>query len=160
MIESNHVASVFKRNLWVANRQIEGLNNEDCLLQPPFRGNCINWILGHLLSNRQKVLELLAQEPVIDQKELIHYEFDSEPVTAESEGVLGFKRLLDLLDEAQQLLSEGLAKVNEEEWDNKGIDEKGTKLWERVEFLSWHETYHVGQLEFLRQLAGTDDKVI
>ena len=160
MIGSNHVASVFKRNLWVANRQIEDLSNEDCLLQPPFRGNCINWILGHLLSSRQTVLDMLAQDAVIDHKELISYEYDSEPITAESKGILSLERLLELLEKAQTLISEGLSKVSEEDWNNKEIDEKGTKLWERVEFLSWHETYHVGQLEYLRQLAGTDDKVI
>jgi hypothetical protein len=26
--------------------------------------------------------------------------------------------------------------------------------------LLWHETYHLGQLELLRQLAGTDDALI
>ena len=24
----------------------------------------------------------------------------------------------------------------------------------------WHETYHTGQLELLRQLAGTDDAIV
>jgi hypothetical protein len=27
-------------------------------------------------------------------------------------------------------------------------------------FLNWHEAYHVGQLELLRQLAGKNDQVI
>jgi hypothetical protein len=27
-------------------------------------------------------------------------------------------------------------------------------------FLDWHESYHVGQLELLRQLAGKVDKII
>ena len=31
---------------------------------------------------------------------------------------------------------------------------------QRLQSLLWHETYHVGQLELLRQLAGTDDKVL
>ena len=35
-----------------------------------------------------------------------------------------------------------------------------TTLGERLVFLHWHETYHVGQLELLRQLAGTNDAVI
>ena len=33
-------------------------------------------------------------------------------------------------------------------------------LGEQLSFLSWHETYHVGQTEALRQLAGKNDKVI
>jgi hypothetical protein len=30
----------------------------------------------------------------------------------------------------------------------------------QITFLQWHETYHLGQLEPLRQLAGKNDKVI
>jgi uncharacterized damage-inducible protein DinB len=33
-------------------------------------------------------------------------------------------------------------------------------LANRLFFLYFHETYHTGQTELLRQLAGTDDKVI
>lgn len=35
-----------------------------------------------------------------------------------------------------------------------------TTLGQLIFFLFWYETYHVGQPEFLRQLAGKDDKVI
>ena len=38
------------------------------------------------------------------------------------------------------------------------IDDETLADW--VAFLHWHETYHVGQLELLRQLAGTNDKII
>jgi hypothetical protein len=31
---------------------------------------------------------------------------------------------------------------------------------QQIRFSHWHETYHVGQLELLRQLAGKNDKVI
>jgi hypothetical protein len=33
-------------------------------------------------------------------------------------------------------------------------------IGERLTFANWYETYHVGQLEFLRQLAGKNDTVI
>jgi uncharacterized damage-inducible protein DinB len=35
-----------------------------------------------------------------------------------------------------------------------------TTLGQLIFFLFWHESYHVGQPEYLRQLAGKDDKVI
>ena len=35
-----------------------------------------------------------------------------------------------------------------------------TTLGQVVFFLYFHDTYHTGQLEALRQLAGKDDKVI
>jgi len=36
----------------------------------------------------------------------------------------------------------------------------GTNLWvlkQQLDGLTWHETYHVGQTELLRQPAGKDD---
>ena len=36
-------------------------------------------------------------------------------------------------------------------------------IWTTAEFLHfllWHETYHTGQTELLRQLTGVNDKVI
>ncbi len=38
----------------------------------------------------------------------------------------------------------------------------GTNLWvlkQQLDGLAWHETYHVGQAELLRHLAGKDDQV-
>jgi hypothetical protein len=40
------------------------------------------------------------------------------------------------------------------------VDQRTTTVGQRVLGLYFHETYHVGQLELLRQLAGTGDKVI
>ena len=38
-------------------------------------------------------------------------------------------------------------------------EEKGSTRLDALLGLSWHETYHVGQFEYLRQAAGTDDKI-
>ena len=40
------------------------------------------------------------------------------------------------------------------------VGEHKRTLGERLFFLYFHETYHAGQTEYLRQLAGKDDKVI
>ncbi len=160
MVDPNHIADVFNRNLRVAKRQIEGLNDADCLLQPAVRGNCINWILGHLLLSRGNVLDSLGQEAVIDSSKLAIYDSDSDPITANSVGFIKLDQLIALFDRSQELLQETLSSISDEDWFEKEINERGNKQWERAEFLSWHEAYHVGQLEYLRQLGGTDDKVI
>jgi hypothetical protein len=38
----------------------------------------------------------------------------------------------------------------------RGVTTRGARLF----FYYFHETYHVGQTELLRQLAGRDDKII
>jgi hypothetical protein len=38
--------------------------------------------------------------------------------------------------------------------------DRKTTVGQRAFFLYFHETYHVGQTELFRQLAGKDDKII
>jgi len=59
------------------------------------------------------------------------------------------------------MFEERISGMTSEDLDKEiGEDEEKVTLGMRIEFLSWHEAYHTGQTEYLRQLAGTDDKVI
>jgi len=159
MITAEHVNKIFERGWWVIERQTEGISHEDSLLQPPFQGNCMNWVLGHLLFERQHVLKNLGLEAMLPDEVVARYAFDSDPITSDSPDVIRLPDLLSNLKEAGSQIAEGLHSIDDQKW-NSVIDENGTKLWERIEFLAWHEGYHVGQLELLRQLTGKNDKVI
>jgi hypothetical protein len=111
MTHATNMAEVVKRNGWVIRAQTEGLTHEQSTQQPPFRGDCMNWVLGHIAENRDKVLLALEQEEVMGEEVATLYQW-------------------------------------------------GWTLLDRVDFLFWYDTYHVCQLEYLRQLAGTDDAVI
>ena len=41
-----------------------GLSEEDSLASPREGGNCANWILGHLTSAQNSLMQLLGAEPV------------------------------------------------------------------------------------------------
>ena len=159
MITAEHVNKIFERGWWVIQQQTEGVTHTESLLQPEFRANCMNWVLGHLLYERQIVVKMLNLEPVIAEEVIGRYAYDSEPIVAASEGVVEITELLRFLEESGKLIAKGFSSLEDSKW-SAVIDEKGTAMWERVEFLAWHEAYHVGQLELLRQLAGKDDKVI
>jgi hypothetical protein len=159
MISAAHVNKIFERGLWVIERQVEGLTHEDSLLQPEFRANCMNWVLGHILWERQAVLELLGRERNVSREELVPYEYESAPIAADSPDVIRLEVMLQYIQESGKRMAEGFANLDEKAWLG-AINDKGTQMWERAEFLAWHEAYHVGQLELLRQLAGKDDKVI
>jgi len=44
---------------------VDGLTHEDSLLQPQPGGNCLNWVVGHLLFVDQRMLRRLGQTPVM-----------------------------------------------------------------------------------------------
>ena len=144
----------------VIHMQTEGLTNADSLIQPSFRGNCLNWVLGHILVGRSQVLELLGESPIWDEAEAARYRSGSDPVTAE-EQALSLEQLLADLDRSQERISAALASVSPALLaEPEGSSESNQSRGQAVAFLHWHETYHTGQLELLRQLAGKNDIII
>lgn len=141
--------------------QTEGLTQADTLIQPKPSGNCMNWVLGHLLDNQITLLTLLGKESPVDPVLLERYLRDSDPVTGEGPGVLTLERLLDGLDRVQVALIARLGEMSDADFTRE-IEFRGRTItvgW-RVLFLNFHFTYHVGQLELLRQLAGRSEKLI
>lgn len=160
MITPAQLSEALRRNATIMQRQAAGLTTEDSLLQPPFRANCLNWVLGHLADNRDAMLAALGAEPVLgDAGE--RYERESAPITCAGEGVLPLEELLAAIGSSQEALGAALAHTTEEDLARPVPHaQRQTTLGERLFFLYFHETYHLGQTELLRQLAGKDDKVI
>jgi uncharacterized damage-inducible protein DinB len=156
MTTSETLAFYYGLTYNVIHRQLNGLTHADSLLQPPFRGNCLNWVLGHIVFSRGSVLTLLGEDAPWTTEESDRYIRNSEPVTNEKDA-LPLERLLNALEESQARILSGLREVSAEKLATVNDDET---VAERIAFLQWHETYHVGQLEPLRQLAGKNDKVI
>lgn len=159
MIDAATIQKTYERNMMVIKMQVEGLKHEDSMLQLPFRGNCLNWVLGHLAATRQLILAWMDAPQVMNEAEIERYTRESEPVVGEGEDVIRLERMIEILEESQEAMNQRLGEMTEAELQ-KEMNEKGTQLWERLEFYAWHEGYHAGQMEYLRQLAGKDDKVV
>jgi uncharacterized damage-inducible protein DinB len=142
----------------VIGRQLEGVTHEESLVQPPFRGNCLNWVLGHILVSREEALTILGEDLPWDESVASRYRRNSDPITS-AEQALPLSQLLALLDESQSRILAGLARLSPERIEAREGDDTDS-IGERLTFANWHETYHVGQLELLRQVAGKNDKII
>jgi uncharacterized damage-inducible protein DinB len=155
------LANIYKRNDWVLTRQAQDLSHADSLLQPEPRGNCLNYILGHILVGRDRVAGFLGLEPLLSEVEKARYDTDGEPVTGDEEGVVELSRLMEMLTESTARIGEALKALDPKELEREEtLGESPGTLGSWIEFFGWHDTYHVGQTEYLRQLAGMDDKVI
>jgi len=161
MLTTEDLIGAFGRNVHTIELQCKGLTHADALLQPPFRGNCMNWVLGHIADNRNRILVLLGQPPLMTEAESARYGHGSQPVLGEGEGVLSLSRLLDVIQRAQSGIETGLRNATAEQLTKPMSSHMGTISTEQlVFFLYYHDTYHTGQTELLRQLAGTNDHVI
>ena len=159
MIDATDLVGAFARNVSVVKAQTEGLTNADSLIQFP-NGNCLNWVIGHIVEGRDDVLEVLG-EPRATGTVVKRYQRGSEPVTGAEASVLPLAQLLELLDRSQERIEVALSGMDLAALERKSADDsRGRSIGQRVFFLYFHETYHVGQTELFRQLAGKDDKLI
>ena len=162
MISSTYLADAYGRNVMIVKMQTEGLSQEDSLLQLPFRGNCMNWVVGHIVTNRHNVLKLLDGERPEEAERVERYTRESQPVSRADEGVLPLSELLDLLDDAQEQIAVRLAEIDTSvlERQEAFFGNRSMSVAEWLMFFYFHDTYHTGQTEILRQVAGKDDKII
>jgi hypothetical protein len=161
MITAKELAEAFERNWKVVELQVEGLSHAQTLLQPPFRGNCFNWVLGHVLETRNSTLLALGANPLVTGEHAQRYGHGSEPVCGDGPGVVRLEKLLDLLGQSQEIISARMPHLTAADLARVVRDHRGeVTLGQRLFFLYFHDTYHCGQAELLRQLAGTNDQII
>jgi uncharacterized damage-inducible protein DinB len=146
-------------NAVIINRQLRRLTHDETLIQPPFQANCMNWVLGHVLTGRDGILDMLQLPKVLSAEELEIYNRGSSALTSSN--------LASPLDSLKARLEQSLGQIataienmpQENLQVNVDFGGKGP-LGGEIAFLLWHETYHTGQLELLRQVAGKNDQVI
>lgn len=159
MINAQDLSNAFARSVAIIKMQTEGLTNEDSVRQLP-HGNCLNWVLGHIAVNRDSVLQTLGEPPFMGVAGA-RYKRESEPLTQIDEGTLPMEELLTWLDRSQERIATALSQVDEADLVREYVSgDRKTTIGQRIFFLYFHETYHVGQTELFRQLAGKDDKII
>ena len=131
-------------------RFVDDITHEESIYQLPFKHNCMNWILGHIVTNRSHVLETIgaAHDWQEDVRALYHQ--DTQPVTQESPSIR-FETLLAFLDESMELLKSTLENVSEAWLEGNHTNYRGKKTrYTHVTSFHWHESFHLGQLEILK----------
>ena len=152
----------FRRNERIIHAHADDLSHSESLAQTEFNVNCFNWVLGHIIKSRSDILELLNAPRVTTPDQEERYLRESDPITQEGTGVLPFAELLRLLDATEEALEAALEGADEE-FMSAELPTDGDRTASRaaqVMFAYFHDTYHTGQTEILRQLSGRNDKII
>jgi hypothetical protein len=129
---------------------VDGLTHEESLLQLPFEHNCMNWILGHIVTNRSHTLETVGAGHTWGEQARLLYHTGTPPVTPGSLS-LRFEKLIQYLDESVALLTSALEVMGEAQFDELHSNYRGEKpRYTHLTSFHWHEAFHVGQLEILK----------
>jgi hypothetical protein len=161
MITKDQLAEGYALNLRLIEMQTAGLSHANSLIQTPYNINCLNWVLGHIAVGRDSVLRLVGEESLLSEEETNRYKTDSDPITEDEPGVLQLERLLGILTTGQMRITSGFSRLTEEELSREvPVGELQVPLRVRLHGFYFHDTYHTGQTDLLRQIAGTNDKII
>lgn len=142
---------------YVLGKTLEGLDHADSLESPAGGGNCINWVLGHLLVARDSFLKRLGGEPVFGTEAAERYHQGKPPIAPDEE-VLSLLALKDALAATHAAMVSGLDAATLELFatpvtnsPTKNPDENVGSL---LAGLMFHEIYHAGQIGAIRRATG------
>lgn len=145
------LAEAFALNVHTLFQQTVGLTHADSLRSAPFS---LNWVLGHILVNRDRALALLGEAPRLREGERAGYVAD--PPRLDPGQAVPFDHQLRLLEHGQPDLASGLLRLSPKDWmRDVMVGEHKLTLAARLFSLYAHDTYHTGQAEILRQQLST-----
>ncbi|MCP4542844.1 MAG: DinB family protein [Chloroflexi bacterium] len=152
MVEPRFLQALFTDTHDAIKQQIDRITHSDSVRQPPFDGNCINWILGHIVVARCNFLMMLDVPSIWGMTKCRRYIPGSAPVTGIDDAT-PFDSLLADLDRTQDQLVTALSRVSAKDLDTVKDDQS---IGEHLISYHAHESYHLGQFELLRQLLSKE----
>jgi len=131
----------------------EGLSEADGLIAPRGGGNCVNWVIGHLVMSRNDELPLLGQEPLFAVSKFDRYRVGTAPLTDETEAI----RLQELNENFVALqvpLVKALTTATNEMLTkavpNSPTGNPNETVGSIAVAIAFHEAYHLGQIALIR----------
>lgn len=141
----------------VVQLNVDGITQEESLIRPAPGGNCLNWVVGHLLATYDQMLPLLGQKPVMEEGALQRYARGTPPLENPAEA-LDLQVLLTAWNDANDRVDAGLAGVTPELLDKPVSKSPSNNPNETIRSLLptvlFHQAYHAGQTGILRRIAG------
>ena len=146
----------------VVRMNLEGVTHEESLIQPRPDGNCLNWVLGHLVCIYGRALALFGQPPETLGGALDRYDRGSPPLTDPAEAI-DLNELLAAWDTVTERWDAGLAAFPAGTLDQpapfspSGNPDETTRSL--ISTVAFHQAYHAGQTGILRRVAGKEGAI-
>jgi uncharacterized damage-inducible protein DinB len=143
----------FKYNADFLKKNLEGLTDEEWVRRPDGCANHILWIVGHVTWARSALLKRLGED--WSKPWFAHFGRgakvdDSVTYPTPEEAILAWDESCALLSAAMESVSEEALAVA----STQGPPSADGKVSGVVNFLAYHETYHIGQASYLRGWLG------
>jgi hypothetical protein len=133
-------------------QSLEGLSYEELWRAPTSHNNPILWVAGHIVQTRATVLQMLGQAGDTGWGTL----FDRGATVGDRSQYPSATEVVRVMREVSPKLRAALAVLNDAELSRPaslpipGIN----TLMDELAFFALHESYHVGQLAYIRKSLG------
>ena len=154
-MNSADLTRLFRINHGALHQNLEGLTHEDSLVQPE-AGNCLNWVLAHIVSSRNGLFKVMGSAPYWPEDLQTRYARGSAPVAAAADA-RPFEDLVRDFDATQERLLAELSEMPETKLQEPALRDMTVGEW--ISFLHFHEAYHIGQTGLLRRIAGKEGAI-
>ncbi|MGB7213341.1 MAG: DinB family protein [Gemmatimonadales bacterium] len=142
----------------VVRLNVAGVTHQESLTQPSPGGNCLNWVLGHLVATQENALRLLGQETVFPAGALKRYDRAGDPIRGDAPDVRNFSDLLAAWETSAPRLDAGLAALDPATFDQPApfspTNDPNETVRTLVVTILFHQAYHAGQAGVLRRISG------
>ena len=142
IIMNDEITTLFSFNQFTFNKNLEGISFEDSLRSSDSGGNCMNWIIGHIVVTRDALLKAIGEEGLCDEN--ISSLYVKETPFAKDKAA-DTSILLDLYAKSQEIINKKFSETDFKE---------NPEMSKQLAGFGFHEAYHIGQLGILRRIIG------
>ncbi|WP_263351196.1 DinB family protein [Acidicapsa acidisoli] len=147
------IARMYRINEFFFAQALDGLTDTDLWRRPAENGNPMFWIAGHMVDTRALVPKALGEEFELPwQDQFKRYSKISDP-----SGYPDIALIRSTMARIGDRISVLLAEVDDEQLSQAatGVGVPNAKtLMDEISQLAWHDSYHLGQMGYLRKALG------
>lgn len=147
------LAFIFATNDSLAERSFQGVADGDLWKQPMPQSNPMLWIFGHMVDTRARLLKILGDDFDPGWGEM----FGRGAALQETAGYPSRDRINEVSREVNTRLYAKLGTMAEADVSRpatRSFTSAVQTVGDQVSFLAMHDTYHVGQLAYVRKALG------
>ena len=149
----SNIKGMYRANTDIINKAIADMKDEDWFRQPGNDSNHLMWLLGHVVVHRGHVLKIIGGDWSASWASL--FARGAERVDASQ--YPSIQEMRDAWSQVSEQLKTTLNESSAEALGNpspEGLPSFDKKISGSVAFLAFHDTYHTGQVSFLRKWLG------
>ena len=152
------IARMYRLNEYFFGQALDGLSVEELWRRPAENANPMIWIAGHMTDTRAVVLKALHEDFELPWGE----QFKRYCKVGEPSQYPDVAQIRSAMADISERIRSRLAAVTDEQLDQfatgVGVPNARTLMHEIAQ-LAWHDSYHLGQMAYLRKALGFDGLV-